>query len=85
MSNFVSFIGNRFNILFYNAAALYFHMESITNFLETFPNPNHLLKSVGELMENPFNIACVRALGIVNKVITEPFWRICERKNQFWK
>ena len=50
MSHFVSFIGNRFNILFYTAAAFYFHMESITNFLETFPNQNHLLKSVGEFL-----------------------------------
>ena len=42
-SFFVPFIGNRFNILFYNAAALYFHHESITSFLSTWPDPNNLL------------------------------------------
>ena len=74
-----SFIGNRFNILFYNASALYFHKDSIIDFLCKFPNPNNLLKSVDELINNPFNLACVRGLGIVNKVATGPLWRICEK------
>ena len=74
-----SFIGNRFNILFYNASALYFHKDSSIDFLCKFPNPNNLLKSVDELINNPFNLACVRGLGIVNKVATGPLWRICEK------
>ena len=29
-------------------------------------------------MKNPFNMACVRALGIVDKIVTAPLWRIIE-------
>ena len=77
-SFFQSFIGNRFNILYYNAAALNFHEEEIKYFLRQWPEPNRLLKSVDELMQNKFNMACVRALGIVDKVLTGPLWRVIE-------
>ena len=79
-NRFASFIGNRFNILYHNAAALYYHKEHIKNFLENWPNPNRLLKSVNELLENPFNLACVRALAIVDKILTGPLWRLIEDK-----
>ena len=46
-NHFASFIGNRFNILYHNAAALYFHKEHIETFLK-----NRLLKSVNELIQN---------------------------------
>ena len=75
---FASFIGNRFNILYYNASALYFLKDAINDFIEGWPEPNKLIKSVDELMQNPFNMACVRALGIVDKIVTGPFWRIVE-------
>ena len=71
-----SFIGNRFNILFSNAAALYFHKNSIIDFLCKFPNPTNLLKSVDELINSSFNFACVRGLGRINNVVTGPLWRI---------
>ena len=54
---------------------------SIIEFLCKFPNPINLLKSVDELIDNPFNLASVRGLGIVNKVATGPLWRICENKS----
>ena len=38
-----SYIGNRFNIVFYDAAALYFHKEAITEFFHAWPNKNNLL------------------------------------------
>ena len=33
-SSFAPFISNRFNILFYNAAALYYHADSIKKFYQ---------------------------------------------------
>ena len=43
-SYFQSFIGNRFNILYYNAAALHFHKDEVEDFLHRWPEPNKLLK-----------------------------------------
>ena len=82
---FASFIGNRFNILYYNASALYFLKDAIKDFIEGWPEPNKLIKSVDELMQNPFNMACVRALGIVDKIVTGPFWRIVEHVDSILK
>ena len=78
-SFFESFIGNRFNILFYNAAALYFHSDSIKNFLKSWPNPNNLLRAVLEDISNDLFLAECRALGIVDKIITGPLWRVIEK------
>ncbi|XP_065679984.1 uncharacterized protein LOC136094302 [Hydra vulgaris] len=77
-SYFVPFIGNRFNILYYNAAALYYHKDSITEFLNAWPNPNNLLKAIKEDITNLVFIAEVRALGIIDKLLTGPMWRIIE-------
>ena len=73
-----SFIGNRFNVIYRNGAAVYFHKDHILDFLKEWPHPNNLLKAVNELIDNPFNLACIRALGIVDKILTGPFWRIIE-------
>ena len=66
-SKLISFAGNRFNIVYLNACALYYHKDHMGSFLDKWPQPNRLLLSVGALMANPFNIACIRALGIVEK------------------
>ena len=42
----VSYRGSRFNILFYESAALYFHRDHLTIFLNQWISPNDLLKSV---------------------------------------
>ena len=44
----VPFIGNRFNILFYNAAALYYHSDAVKDFFNDSPNPNNLLDHCGD-------------------------------------
>ncbi|XP_065669266.1 uncharacterized protein LOC136088717 [Hydra vulgaris] len=77
-SYFVPFIGNRFNILYYNAAALYYHKDAITEFLNAWPNPNNLLKAIKEDITNLVFIVEVRALGIIDKLLTGPMWRIIE-------
>ena len=78
-SMFVPFIGNRFIILFYNAAALYYHKEAVKKFLASWPNPNNLLKAVNEDISNKVYLAEVRALGIINKLLTGPLWRLLSR------
>ena len=81
-----SYIGNRFNIVFYDAAALYFHKEAITEFFHAWPNKNNLLEAVNEDISNKLYLAEVRALGIADKIVTGPFWRIVENvDNMFWK
>ena len=77
-NNLASFVGNRFNILYYNSSIVYFLKDKIKDFLAGWSEPNGLLKSVGELISNPFNLACVWALGIVDKILTAPFWRVIE-------
>ncbi|XP_065646071.1 uncharacterized protein LOC136076670 [Hydra vulgaris] len=77
---FASFLGNRFNILFYNGAALYYHSKSIKEFLCQWPNPNNLLKAVKEDISNILFLAESRALGIFDKLITGPLWRLIEEK-----
>jgi E1A/CREB-binding protein len=76
----VSYRGSRFNILFYDAGATYYHRKHIIDFLSSWPNPNNLLKAVAEDMSNVVNQAGIRALGIVNKIITGPYWRVLEAK-----
>ena len=73
------FVGNRFNVLFHNAAGVYFLNEQIRQFYDTaFGTPNLLhvavRKSIGE---EEYVVAC-RVLGLVDKLITGPLWRELE-------
>ncbi|CAH1267617.1 Hypp3773 [Branchiostoma lanceolatum] len=72
----VTFRGNRFNILFYNAAAVYHHHKHIINFVSSWPDPNGLLKAVKADASQKVYLAGVRALGMVDKTITGPFFRL---------
>ena len=76
----ITFIGNWFKVLYYNAAAVYYHRDSMLEFLENWPNHNNLLKAVKEDLSNSFFVAELRALGIVNKLLTGPLWRLIEEK-----
>ena len=66
----VTFKGNRFNILFYDGGAVYYHKDDIQDFLSSISDPNNLLESVAFDIQEPGYLAGIRALGIVNKVIT---------------
>ena len=71
------FRGNRFNIIFYDAAGVYFlrsHME--TYLLHHHPSTlNRLLQAVlSDLQVSQF-VTGIRALGIIDKIVTGPFWR----------
>lgn len=67
--------GNRFNILFYNSAALYYHLEDIAGFLKSLPSRNRLLNAVLEDLGSESYKAGVRALGLLDKFVTGPYWR----------
>ena len=74
----VPFIGNRFNILFYNAGVVYYHADAIKEFFKAWPDPNNLLKAVNEDISNYLFLAELRALGIIDKLLTGPLWRLIE-------
>ena len=69
----ISFIGSRFNVVFQEAASVYFHKDDICDFYDKFLNPNLLSKSVQFDVEQKLFIAGTRALGIISKTITEPY------------
>ena len=75
----VTFRSNRFNIIFYDAAALYYHWCHIQDFLNQWLSPNDLLKSIMFDVNEKLTKAGVRALGIIDKVVTGPMWRLFEK------
>ena len=78
----VPFRGNRFNILFFNAAFVYFLHHKMLAFLTSTGATNKLLKSVEADLQEPFILAGCRALGLVSKLVTSPLWRHIEDKTQ---
>lgn len=74
-----SFRGNRFNIIFMDAGILYHLKQAIHDFFTTgLSTGNQLLKAVeADSKVNEYWAAC-RALGLINKFITGPFWRLLE-------
>lgn len=70
-------MGNRFNILFYDAAGVYFLRDCMVHFIESVHGrqANHLLQAVLADPQKPVYTAGCRALGLTDKVITGPLWR----------
>ena len=52
-SKLVEFIGNCFNIIFYNSAAVFYHKSHIPDFLFKWPSPNRLLQLVAKDIVEP--------------------------------
>ena len=71
------FVGNCFNILFYDAAGVFYLRSHMQNFIECVHEreANRLLKAVVSDLKNPLYIAGCRALGLIDKVVTGPLWR----------
>lgn len=71
------FVGNRFNVVFYHAAGIYYLRKYINEFIETVQGSgaNLLLKAVHTNIKNPVYLAGCRALGLVDKIVTGPLWR----------
>ena len=77
----VSFLRHRFNVLFVDGAAIYYHREHIAQFLETLPESNKLLLCIKDSIESPICLAALRALGIIAVLITQPLWQVIEQKD----
>ena len=75
----ITFRGHRFNHLFYASAATFFHLADIKDFLLKWSDPNELLKSIRFDLEEIVYVSGVRALGIIDKVVTGPLWRLVEK------
>ncbi len=71
------FVGNRFNIIFYDGAGVFFLHKHMIKFIESVhgKNANRLLQAVLSDLNDPINIAGCRALGLIDKVVTGPLWR----------
>lgn len=75
-----TFRSNRFNILFFDAAAFFFHKCHLQDFLNQFLSPNDLLKSVEFDIGEKVYLAEIRALGIMDKIVTGPMWLLFEQE-----
>jgi len=76
----VPYRGNRFNILFHNAAQVYMLHRHMTTFLEGY-SLNRLTKSVLHDLKQPVYIAGCKALGLMCVLVCTPFWNILEDKS----
>ncbi|CAC5388732.1 unnamed protein product [Mytilus coruscus] len=73
-----SFKGNRFNILFHNAAVVYYLLNDLLSFAEEHKTDNRLFTAVNaDLCILSFQ-AGASSLGIVSKMVTGPMWRFME-------
>ncbi len=72
----IQMAGNRFNVIFYNGGAIYFHRLDILNFIEHKQLQNRLLKAVSEDLNNNVFLAGVHSLGIISKLITGPYFKL---------
>ncbi|CAG2205351.1 unnamed protein product [Mytilus edulis] len=73
-----SFKGNRFNILFHNAAGVYYLLNDLLAFAEEHKADNRLFTAVNADLSILSFQAGARALGIVSKMVTGPMWRFME-------
>ena len=69
------FKGNRFNVLFHNAAGTYYLLRDIQTFLSRHNNDNNLLRAVFADSQVVSFQAGLRALGLISLLVTEPLWR----------
>ena len=75
------FRGNRFNIIlnFLDGARVYYLHKHIVDFLKNCLGPwNKLLKAILDDASNELYIAGCKALGLIDKLITGPLWRVME-------
>ena len=73
------FAGNRFNIIFHNAAGIYYLRKHLIRYLDNLhPSRNMLLQAVLRDLKHPLYLTGCCALGIISKCLTSPLWRILE-------
>ena len=72
------FKGNRFNILFHNGAGVYFLREELKAFMNEVKSANQLMKAVHADLNVQQFLAGARALGMIDKFVTTPLWKVLE-------
>lgn len=73
------FKGNRFNIIFHNAAGVLFLYDALKVFFERTKEENRFLKGVSHDLQVPSFLAGCRGLGLIDKLVTSTLWRVLER------
>ena len=79
------FLGNRFNIIFHNGGGVFYLHEHLKSFFDIMKDENKLLKAVYFNLEVSFFLAGCRALGLINKFITVPLWRVLAKEDVGFK
>ena len=75
----ISFLHHRFNVFFVLGGAVYFHRFDLKNFLSTLDSSNFLQQSINADIDKKVYVSGFRALGIFNKLITGPLFRLVEQ------
>ena len=70
------FLGNRFNILFVNELGVYCLYDKLLDFFRRIERNNKLLDAVYWDLEVLAYRAGCRALGLIEKLVTGPLWKI---------
>ena len=77
---FLPFRGNRFNVVFMFGGRAYYLINHIREFLsDVHGTTNGLLKALLADAQEPLYVAGCKVLGIVNKAISSPLWRVTEK------
>ncbi|XP_021339820.1 uncharacterized protein LOC110441045 [Mizuhopecten yessoensis] len=72
----LNFRGNRFNVLFYNAAGTFYLSQHLQDYLESSKSTlNFVQTCILEGLKDPILMDICKCLGILSKLITEPYWR----------
>lgn len=79
-NSFISFRGNRFNVIFLMAEFAFFHKNHVLDFLDNVHGAtNFVQKATLQLCKSNVVIAECKVLGLISKLITAPLWRVIER------
>ena len=72
----MNFRGSRFNVCFYNAAGTFFIHKLLLQYLLSLKNSlNFIQNAIVFFLQNKRFLTILRALGILCKLITEPYWK----------
>ncbi|EGT46470.1 hypothetical protein CAEBREN_10612 [Caenorhabditis brenneri] len=75
---FESFIGNRFNIVFFLASRVFFHRKHLIDFIEDVGEGHPELSKVRSMLLDPMIVAHLQVLGFCDQLVTGPLWRLSE-------
>jgi E1A/CREB-binding protein len=78
-NHLITFRGHKFNHLFHAAGCTFYNISDICDFLQKWSEPNELLRSISFDTRKYLYLAGARALGLIDKLVTRPLWRIIEK------